>query len=64
MKQLLTIEEVPELLKIPKSSLYYQRERGRSPGALGIRIGKHVRWDPQVLQEWCDRRQRSEPRVS
>ena len=52
MKQLLTIEEVAELLKIPESSLHYQRERSRPPGALGVRIGKHIRWEPDVLERW------------
>ena len=52
MRQLLTLEEVAELLRLPIKSLYRQRSLGEAPGALGIRVGRHVRFEPAALEAW------------
>ena len=54
MNQLLTLREVSQILQIPTKSLYRQRSLGECPGALGIRVGRWVRFDPSVLQQWLD----------
>ena len=54
MRQLLTLREVSQILQIPTKSLYRQRSLGECPGALGIRVGRWVRFDPDVLAKWLD----------
>ena len=55
MRDLLTAAEVAKYLGIPERSLYTQRLNSRAPGALGVKIGKYVRWDPAELEEWVHR---------
>ena len=52
MRQLLTLAEVATLLQLPEKSLYSQRSRGEAPGALGVRVGRHVRFRPEDLEAW------------
>ena len=52
MRQLLTLAEVATLLQLPEKSLYSQRSRGEAPGALGVRVGRHVRFRPEDLEVW------------
>ena len=54
MRQLLTLAEVADVLQIPTKSLYRQRSLGECPGALGIRVGRWVRFDADLLQKWID----------
>lgn len=48
-KQLLTLQEVSELLRIPIRTLYNWRSRAGFPG---IRLGGLVRVDPDDLEAW------------
>jgi predicted DNA-binding transcriptional regulator AlpA len=50
MRQLLTLEQVADWLSVPKKTLYAQRSRGEAPGALGFKIGAHVRFDPADIE--------------
>ena len=52
MRDLLTAAEVAKYLGIPERSLYTQRLHSRAPGALGVKVGKYVRWEPERLEEW------------
>lgn len=52
IRPLLTLEQVSELLQLPVKSLYRQRSLGQDPGALGIRVGRWVRYEPAVLEAW------------
>lgn len=52
MRRLLTLREVSDLLQIPCKSLYRQRSLGEFPGALGVRVGRWVRYEPEVLEAW------------
>ena len=54
MRQLLTLAEVSEILQIPEKSLYRQRSLGEFPGSLGVRVGRWVRFDADVLAKWLD----------
>lgn len=54
MRRFLTLDEVSEMYGVPVSTLYAQRSRGESPGILGIRIGRYVRFDPVVLDAWAE----------
>ena len=52
IRALLTVEEVADLLRIPVKTLYSQRYRQVSPGVLGIRVGRYLRFEPGVLSDW------------
>ena len=47
---LLTAEEVAEYLGISRKTLFNQRTRREPPGALGLKVGRCVRWEPDVLE--------------
>jgi predicted DNA-binding transcriptional regulator AlpA len=57
MRPLLTLYETAVLLQIPEKSLYAQRSRGAAPGALGVKVGRHVRFRPEDLEAWLDAQQ-------
>jgi hypothetical protein len=48
----LTPDEVADRYAIPKATLYRQRSFGDPPGCLGIRVGRHIRFDPRRLEAW------------
>jgi excisionase family DNA binding protein len=48
----LTIEEMAETLKVPKSSLY-SRTKETGPGAIPrLKVGKYLRFDYQAVMDW------------
>jgi excisionase family DNA binding protein len=53
---LLTADEVAEFFRIPRATLYSQRYRGVKPGALGIRVGRHLRFRMQDIDHWLEER--------
>jgi excisionase family DNA binding protein len=48
-KRLLSVDEVADYLKIPKSTLYKMCSEREIPCA---KIGKHWRFDKNVIDEW------------
>lgn len=57
--ELLTVADVAALLKVSKSWVYeHTRGRGapRSDRIPHIKIGKYVRFDPQLVRAFLDRR--------
>ena len=56
-EQLLTVQDVAELLNISASAIYHWRMAGDGPPA--IKINNAVRFDPQQLAAWIA--SRSEP---
>lgn len=48
--------EVADFLGMPLSTLYHWRSHGR-PAPPAIKIGRHLRYDPQVVKEWAASRQ-------
>jgi excisionase family DNA binding protein len=54
MSDLLEPAEVAEWLKLPVTTLYAQRYRGKPPGSLGIRVGRHLRFDRNDLEAWIE----------
>lgn len=52
MKNLLTVEEVSEILRVPVRTLYDWRLRRQGPP--GFRVGAHVRYDLDDLEEWIE----------
>jgi hypothetical protein len=51
---LLTVEQLSVWLQIPKNTLYRQNSNGVPPGALGIRIGRWLRYEIDTVQRWLD----------
>ncbi len=55
--QLLTVEEVAEMLRVPKSWVY-ERTRRRAPNRIpGFRLGKYWRFREADVLEWLARQQ-------
>ncbi|MDP9427397.1 MAG: helix-turn-helix domain-containing protein [Actinomycetota bacterium] len=52
-ERLLPAQEVADFLGIPLTTLYQWRTKGTAPRA--IRVGRHLRFDPQDVNAWCDR---------
>lgn len=50
MKKLLSADEVSDLLGVPVSTLYQWRHKHTGPKA--IRVGRHLRYDPDDLERW------------
>lgn len=49
MKDLLTLHEVSEILKVPKSTIYKLARERRLPGH---KVGKHWRFVREELEAW------------
>jgi len=43
-------EEVSAYLKVPVATLYQWRHRGYGPAS--VRIGRHLRYDPDDVRAW------------
>ena len=53
MTSLLTIDDVAELLNVPKQRLYAWRHSGKGPPAIALE-GHLLRWRPEDVQRWLD----------
>jgi hypothetical protein len=47
--QLLTTEEVADILRTTPGAIYNQRYRGDTPGSLGVRVGRRILFDLGIL---------------
>ena len=55
LERLLTVEEVAELLRVPRSWVY-ERTRQRSPNRIpGFRLGKYWRFRESDVLAWLER---------
>lgn len=50
IEQLLTTEQVAELLQVPVDTVRWWRKRRRGP--LSVPVGKHARYRPQDVRDW------------
>ena len=57
LHRLLGIEELADLLGVPKGSIYRWQTIGYGPTAL--KVGKHLRWDPLDVERWLDEQKES-----
>jgi len=48
----LTIDELSEYLKVPKSSLYKLVQEGKLPG---VKVGRHWRFHLDTVDDWLKR---------
>jgi hypothetical protein len=49
-ERLWSVDDVSRFLGVPISTLHQWRYLGRGPGA--FRVGKHLRYDPEVVRRW------------
>ncbi len=57
-QKLLTIDELAELLDVPKGWIY-QRTRDRSPSTIPFyKLGKYLRFDPNEVRAWLEAQHR------
>jgi excisionase family DNA binding protein len=52
IERLWTPKEVADYLGIPLATLYRWRSMG-SPAPEGIRLGRHLRFDPATVRNWA-----------
>lgn len=52
IEQLLTTEQVAELLQIPVDTVRWWRKRRRGPKS--VLIGKHARYRPEDVRAWLN----------
>lgn len=57
MAALLTVEEVAEILRVAVKTVYQWRSRRPPYGPEPIKVGKYLRWKPEVVQAWIDAQQ-------
>lgn len=51
----LTVDELAEYLKIPKSTLYKLAQEGKIPGQ---KVGRHWRFRKETIDRWLDETQK------
>ena len=49
-RRLLTADDLAELLATTRGAIYARHSRGGIPG--GIRLGRTLRFDPDVIDKW------------
>lgn len=54
-RELLTIQEMSELLKVKPSWLYFRTMQTGSNSIPRIRIGKYLRFNPGAVLEWIEK---------
>lgn len=54
--RLLSVEELAGLLQVPVGTIYQWRHRGQGPK--GLRVGRHLRFDPSDVARWVEARKR------
>jgi excisionase family DNA binding protein len=54
LTQLLSVQQVSELLQVPVGTLYQWRFRREGPPS--IRVGRFLRFDPEDVRRWLEER--------
>lgn len=52
MNQLMTIEQLADVLQVPVDTVYAWRSKQHGPPA--FKVGKYLRWKPEVVEAWID----------
>ncbi len=50
--ELLTVDDVAAVLRVPKSTLYQWSYQGEGPPV--VRVGRHLRYPGDLLDAWID----------
>lgn len=59
-KELLTITELAERLKVPRSWLYARTREKGSNNIPMIRVGKYIRFEEEAVIEWLKEKQHAD----
>lgn len=51
-RPLMTPQQLADFLGVPLATLYQWRHRGEGPD--GIRVGRHLRYRPEVVEAWLE----------
>lgn len=51
LDQLWTVRDVSAFLRVPVGTIYQWRVRGEGPPAM--RLGRHLRFDPDEVEAWA-----------
>lgn len=54
MAALLTVEEVASILKVPVKTIYDWRSRPVPYGPPAMKVGRYLRYKPEVVEAWID----------
>ena len=46
------VQDVAEYFRSTVVAIHQQRHRGQNPGALGIKVGKRILFDPAAIRAW------------
>ena len=57
-KSYLTVQDVAELLDVPKSFVYRRTSRGHSDALPSYRFGGHLRFRPDDVHSWIEKHRR------
>ena len=59
MSEILSLKELSEYLKIPKSTLYKLSEANQMPS---FKVGKQLRFRMSAINSWIEKRERTKKR--
>lgn len=59
LAQLLTVQELAELLQVPQKTVYSWRYKGEGPP--GVVVGRHLRFRAEDVAAWLESRAAAEP---
>ena len=51
-EQLLSLQDLAELLQVPEATIYGWNHRGLGP--MPLHVGRHVRYRPSDVEAWLD----------
>lgn len=46
------VAEIADYFRSTADAIHQQRHRGQKPGALGIKVGKRILFDPAAIRAW------------
>jgi excisionase family DNA binding protein len=54
--RLLSTQQLADVLQVPVGTIYQWRHRGQGPK--GLRVGRHIRFDPSDVARWVETQKR------
>ena len=52
MKKMMTVDELADLLGVPRLTIYAWRTKGTGP--VGVRVGKYLRFRESDVERWLE----------
>lgn len=54
MAALMTVEELAGVLRVPVKTIYDWRARSVPYGPPAMKVGRYLRWKPEVVEAWIN----------